>query len=291
MDLPFRWDVVRREQLGRLAVGSEAESYAGFMDDLRTCCSRVLGICEDADLVFIGRSPESVFDYLSGILLETSWRDRIALLNLSFRDSGLTSLRVGVGPDVHVLRRHLSGLHLSPREIATRERPVAFVDLVASGSTFEILTRALLDWTRDEGFDANAVIRRLRFIGITWRTKTSPKTWRWHQGASWLAPFRPSAVKNVSIPGRLWDYLGNQQPKVARSQPPSKWQDESWRFSPPHEDAHLQSLRLALRIFDTARTRQEQRAFTTAVMERSAPSKPWLRAVVSEIRKTRRRSA
>ena len=93
-------------------------------------------------------------------------------------------------------------------------------------------------------------------------------------------------MKNVSIPGRLWDYLGNRQAKVARTQPQSMWRDEEWRLAPPHEDAHIASLRLALRIFDHARTREEQLAFARRLAEEPALSKPWLRALVGELKKT-----
>ena len=285
-DLPFRWNVSRREQLGRLPEGPEAESYAGLIADLRDCAARVIALCDDSDLVFIGRSPESIFDYLSGALDETSWLDRLSLLNLSLRDVAAGELRIGGGPDVHVLRRQFSALHLSPREIASRPRPIALVDLVSSGGTLEAVTGALLAWTRDERYDSNAVKRRLRFVGITWRTKTSPNTWRWHQDAEWLAPFRPSVVKNVSISGHMWSYLGNTQKKVSRTQPQWRWRDDEWRFAPPRDPENLESLRLALRIFDTARSEGEKPEFARMLARQPALSKPWLRSLVAELRKT-----
>ena len=38
----------------------------------------------DGDLVFVGRSPESLYDYLGGILAETSWKG--ALYSMSDAD-------------------------------------------------------------------------------------------------------------------------------------------------------------------------------------------------------------
>ena len=134
MTLPFRWNVTRREQLGRLALGEETESYPALLDDLRTCCARVVATSEDCDLVFVGRSPESLFDYMSGAFFDTSWRDRLSLLNVSMMDVDRPELRIGAGPNVRVIREHFAALHLTPREIATRERGIAFVDLVASGA-------------------------------------------------------------------------------------------------------------------------------------------------------------
>src|SRR3954452_19311282 len=66
--VPFRWDVTRRERLGRLIDGPAADSYAEFVPDLRACCARVVqaaarmaGRAGQADLLLVGRSPESLF--------------------------------------------------------------------------------------------------------------------------------------------------------------------------------------------------------------------------------------
>jgi hypothetical protein len=177
-------------------------------------------------------------------------------------------------------------LCLNPQAIATRPRSIAFVDLVATGSTFRSVTNFILEWARDERFDMNAVRRRLRFVGITWRKKTSPNVWRWQQSAKWLAAFRPSTVKNVSIGGRMWDYMGNTQQKVARTQPQWRWNDEEWRTAPPRSAEALESLRLALRIFDTGRSRQEETLFSRELAKQPSLSRVWLRALVAELRRT-----
>jgi hypothetical protein len=66
MTVPFRWDLSRREQLGRLVEGEAGPSYEGFLDDLRRASVRVTALGGDHRFVFAGRSPESLFDYLSG---------------------------------------------------------------------------------------------------------------------------------------------------------------------------------------------------------------------------------
>jgi hypothetical protein len=65
-EIPFRWDLTHRNHLGSLVDGEPAESYAAFLDHLLPCCSRVLAFGGDSDLIFVGRSPESIFDHLSG---------------------------------------------------------------------------------------------------------------------------------------------------------------------------------------------------------------------------------
>lgn len=48
-------------------------------------CARIAACASECDLVFVGRSPETLFDYLSGAFFETSWRERIILLQFSYR--------------------------------------------------------------------------------------------------------------------------------------------------------------------------------------------------------------
>ena len=82
---PFRWDITRRSQLGSLPEIELPETYPQFEEDLMTCSARVLAFAGDSDLVFVGRSPQPLFDLLSGLLMETSCRDRLRLLNVGLR--------------------------------------------------------------------------------------------------------------------------------------------------------------------------------------------------------------
>lgn len=67
------------------------------------------------------------------------------------------------------------------------------------------------------------VRRRLRFVGVTSRTPCSPKTERWHQDAGWTGRLPGAAIRNVSLDPQVWCYLGNTQPKAARSFPSDRW--------------------------------------------------------------------
>src|SRR4051812_44737693 len=95
--IPFRWDVSCPEQLGTLLRAPAAEpapaggAYPQFVSDLRDCCAGVLAAACDArdaaepDLLFVGRSPESLHDYLRGVCFETSRRERFHMLAFSMR--------------------------------------------------------------------------------------------------------------------------------------------------------------------------------------------------------------
>jgi hypothetical protein len=281
---PFRWNVAKREQLGRLTAGETATTYPGFWQEFRECAARVVANAGDANLCFVGRSPESLFDYLSGALASSDWADRLSLVNLSLREQSLAEI-ANDSAAWEAFRTHLSAQQLSPAAIAAGTRPTALVDLVASGQTFERLVGLLLDWAEHSGVDRAAVRRRLRIVGIVRRTKTSPNTLRWQQHAPWLNQFPRIAVKNVSVSASLWDYLGNTQPKVADSWPPWRWTDPSAAL-PPRDPRNLSALALALRIFDFGGTAREQERLAGDLVRQAAMRERWCRNLVGQLRGT-----
>lgn len=290
--VPFRWDVRRREQLGRLTEAGTSPRPYWFppphwdetFAEIRTASARVLARAGDARLVFVGRSPESLFDYLTGALADTSWADRLDLLSVSMPYGD-----VHANPDVprtavEGLRAMLRALRLSPAEIASAPRPVALVDVVNRGGTFASLAETWAGWARSEGLDPNAVRRRLRFVGMTVRTKNSPNTWRWFQRSGWTEHFPRGALRGVSIPGWFWGYLGNYQEKMMPSNDFTRWGTEDLS-RPVHEPEAFNALRTALRIHEQARARDERARFASLLTSREEMREPWLRSLVLEIRR------
>lgn len=284
MPQPFRWDVSKREQLGRLVEGPPTETYPQFIDDLQVCCSRIIAYCANSDLIFIGRSPESIFDYLSGLFSVTSWANRCSLLNISMRNVSPPTIRDRYPGAITAIREQFSFLSLAPTQIIVRDRSVALVDLVASGNTLGNITSLLFEWARELNGDEEALKKKLRFIGITIKKKTSPKTWRWNQQVEWARNIRPRNIKNVTIPLRLWDYLGNTQSKVSRSNPPWRWGDAAMA-NPPHEGQNLQALRLALYLYEMGSARESRLDFASRLSSESSMTFKWFRALITELRK------
>jgi hypothetical protein len=179
---PVRWDIVRREQLGSLVDSPPAATPAWFDEELLRCCARVVAFAGDSDLCFVGRSPEPLFDLLSGVMLDTSWAGRLSILNLSLRYSG--------GPpdaeETVAVEPYLRSLGLTPASLAARQRAVAFVDVVDSGGTFDRLVHLLQLLSRSEDVEWKTFASRLRFVGLTSREKASPNTWRWQQHKEWV---------------------------------------------------------------------------------------------------------
>ena len=287
----FRWNITKREQLGRLgddgpavagaAPGEIEPSYHDLLRGIRDCSARVLAMAGDARLVFVGRSPESLYDYLMGALSGTPWADRLTLVNLSFRDvengwAGLDeAARAGICAQ-------LRALELDPSRIASAPRPIAFVDLICEGITFENLLGLLFDWAEDEGVDVRAVRRRIRIVGITSAYVRSVTPVQWKR-LDWARRFRPSALRGVSVPWWLWSYLGNTQRKVSRANPPWRWADPTMAC-PPREREHIHALRMAVALYQAGRSRRERDALAAELATQPAMRHAWCRLLASEIR-------
>lgn len=283
--LPFRWKLAARPALGTLLDGEREPAYRGFFHDLRDCSVRVVAAAADGDIVFVGRSPESIFDYLTGVLSGTSWSERLVLLNLSMRRAAAEELARTDPRAVAAIRDQLAALGLTPGEIAASERPKVFADLVYGGNTFGHFLGLLEHWAADARVDVAAVRRRIRFLGITSRSKNSPNTWRWYQQVEWARRVPRSALRSVSISYGLWMYLGEHQKKVARWHPPAQWGAEDAARPPRDEDA-LKALRLAHKIHERGRERAERSRFAAELAAQHQLREPSVRRLVLELRGT-----
>jgi hypothetical protein len=283
--LPFRWQLAGRPRLGSLLKGQREWAAPEFFEELRECSVRVVACAADGDLVFVGRSPESIFDYLTGILSGTSWSERAVLLNVSIRHDSAEQLARTQPHALAAIHHQLAALGLSPGQVAASARPKVFVDLVYGGSTFGHLLGLLEHWAAEAGVDPAAVRRRIRFVGITERGKNSPNTWRWYQQTEWCRRVPRSALRSVSIPYWLWTYLGNDQKKVARWHPPARWDAEDASL-PPRDEESLQALRLAYRIHERGRDPAERSRFAASLAAQPQLRDPSVRRLVLELRGT-----
>jgi hypothetical protein len=217
---PFRWDIAGGARVGTL-IDDVAVGRLWYLDELVACAAKVLARSADGDLWFVGRSVDSLYDLLSGALSGTSWAARVHPLPLSYSD-GSDALRPR---QVAQLRANLAAEGLAPHDLARRRGPAVLVDLVWRARTFTNLYRFVRTWVDDDRAQWDVVRRKLRFVGIVQREKTSPKTWRWQQHVDWTRELPASAVANVSISPAMWNWFGNEQPKTAESFRPEDWLD------------------------------------------------------------------
>ena len=135
------------------------------------------------------------------------------------------------------------------------------------------------------GVNWKSVQRRIGFIGLTAREKTSPKTWRWHQHQDWIDLVPDAVIKNVPITPRMFRTLAADGPKVTESYPSWRWGDASLA-APPRAEENLAALRLAVELFDLGRTKAERDAFVTCLVKRGRMAERSIRHVVAELRRT-----
>ncbi|HZN18336.1 MAG TPA: hypothetical protein VFB84_09155 [Micromonosporaceae bacterium] len=283
--LPFRWDLVTPDQLGSL-LDATMPPDLWFLDDLVTCAGKVLARSGNGDLVFVGRSLDSMFDLLSGALAGHGDQRWLRRLPLSFQRPGVGSWRRWrrrplTPAEQAQARRILAAVGLAPSALARRGRPVTFVDVVYRGATFTELFELLRTWV-DEARQPWPVIRRkMRFVGVTSRTRTSPNTYRWQQHAAWTRQLPARAVVNVSLHPWVWSYLGDQQTKLTRSFRPERWLAEA--AGPDRDQRTRQALAEAAALVAYGRSRSGRQALARAIGHEPTLAQSWLRTLVTDL--------
>jgi hypothetical protein len=172
---------------------------------------------------------------------------------------------------------------LTPHALARRDRPAVLVDVVYRGATFTELFTLLRDWIDQEHQPWPVIRRKLRFLGVTSRTKTSPNTYRWHQHATWTRQLPATAVINVSLHPWVWSYFGDHQIKLTRSLRPDRWTDVAQ--GPGRDERTRQALAEAAALVAYGRSQAGRQAVAGAVGRDPALTQPWLRTLVTNLSK------
>lgn len=280
---PFRWDLIAPDQLGSLLAGTAAPDL-WFLDALVECAGKVVARSGDGDLFFVGRSLDSTFDLLGGSFAESG--PHVCRLPFSFARPAARTGRWWQARPLSTAeraraRRLLGELGLAPAALARRARPVVFVDVVSHGSTFTELFALLREWADEDRAPWAAIRRKVRFIGVTKRGKTSPNAYRWHQHAAWTSELPAAAVRNVSVDVRVWRYLADNQVKLTRSFTPELWLAEAG--GPERNEAHRPALAEAVAITSYGRSGEGRAKLARAIAGEPALSQAWLRDIVRRL--------
>ncbi|BCY08104.1 hypothetical protein [Actinoplanes sp. L3-i22] len=279
---PFRWDLIRPDELGSLLDGVEPPDL-WFLDALTVCAGKVLARSGDGDPVFVGRSLDSMFDLLSGALDGLGER-RLHRLPISFtRPYRRVGPRRWAEPALTTAerdeaRRMLATAGVTPYTLARRRRPVTFVDVVDGGGTFTELYDLLRTWIRDERETWPVIRRKVRFVGVTIQQRTSPNTYRWAQARQWTRELPADAVRSVSLDVDTWSYLGNTQQKLTRSLRPDRWLADA--DGPDRGERTRQALAEAVALVAHGRSRAGRQALARSIGERA---QPWTRTLVTDL--------
>lgn len=254
--IPFRWNIKSKSELGRL-LDPDYSLDEWDLERIRDCTAKILNFTNDDDLVFVGRSLDSIYDYLSGLFFNTSDANRLRHLNISLYGQSLKDIARQDPKSILQLKHHFTELGLDPVSIKHSDKSFYFVDVVYHGGTYTELFHFLKDWSKDIHEDVPAVIRKIGFIGITRRTKNSPNTWRWHQHKDWVGQLSSGRLKNISVDYFFWSFMGDAQYKLTRSNRPDFW------FHKPLEkqeysDEVIKSINMAHQLYELAQSRDER---------------------------------
>ncbi len=156
-----------------------------------------------------------------------------------------------------------------------------FVDIVSSGGTYERLYEELRRWISDERETWDVIRRKLRFLGLTCRKRTSPNTFRWQQHAEWAEEIPASAIGNVSLEAGVYSYFADRQTKLTRSFARWSWADPSVA-APDHGQRTRQALAEAVAVAEAGRTNRDR--LVRAIAAEPAFAEPWLRSAVNQLR-------
>jgi hypothetical protein len=178
-------------------------------------------------------------------------------------------------------RSGLADVGLTPDALARRDRPATFVDVVDQGSTFTKLFALLRTWIDQERASWDVIRRKLRFVGVTIRRKTSPNTFRWQQHAEWARQLPAAAIANVSLDWFVWSYFGNEQVKLTRSFRPERWLAEA--AEPDRDGKTRQALAEAVALVSYGRSADGRRALARAMDGEPALAHAWLRSLVRRL--------
>ncbi|MGI9475175.1 MAG: hypothetical protein ACR2PI_00585 [Hyphomicrobiaceae bacterium] len=288
---PFRWNIARREQLGSLIadIPSRNLNHDGFLSDLRRVAARVLAFGDDADLAFIGRTPENLFDYLSGAFAEIDDAPALHLVQFSLRWAGEAGVRSLAPAQLEGFFAYLTETNLDAATIARAPAALALVDFVAHGGTMQNFVELLELQAERQGADWNAVQRRLRIIGLRVRTHNSPNTWRWQQHQDWLHLVPDTVIKNVSAPGRLLYPIANTQDKVTHAFHPGLWElGDDLNTDLEASNAQRTALGFAVQLYDAGRSRDERDRLAADIASLPEMKQAATRRIVSRLKRGKR---
>jgi hypothetical protein len=264
ISLPFRWNLVTPDRLGSLLDGVP-EPDLWFAAQLVECAARVLARSGGGPLYFVGRSLDSMYDLLCGVVGDDERLRRLPFTRLLEHWTPTDEWRGQA-------RSILTQCGMTPFNLARADDPVSLVDIVSSGRSFGSLYTLLRDWVQDEHEPWDVIRRKMRFIGLVARGRTSPKTYRWQQHAGWTRNLPSRAISNVSMDPLLYRYLADRQEKLTGTFGPCVWEQTGTR----HDDGARHALAEAVALVAYGR-RPETRTTLIRILSAQKPyPRTWL---------------
>jgi hypothetical protein len=225
-----------------------------------------------------------MYDLLCGALSRTTWYDRVQLLQLSMKNHSPEGFQQRHPDRAASLWNYFRACELTPRQIMERPRPVAFIDVVDRGSTFESLSRQLRFWSQSSAV-WREVCGRLAWVAVLSQQPADGGS-HWHPSRSQgTGEFKPAQVQRVFLNTGLWCYLADQQEKTMESYTPGRWGSPSAGRAP--EGARL--LHAARGARELYRQGEKSRRRIAALLDEAPQPAPPIASLARELRREARR--
>jgi hypothetical protein len=275
--VPFRWELRCAPNLGGL-LSDVPPPDLWYWNALAATAIKVVARSGGGHVYFVGRSLDSVYDFLTGALAGTFMADRLARLPISCKSpTGLTAAQT------RRFREILGGCGITPRGQLSGRSPVSFCDTVDTGLTFTNLFDGIRSWAWEEG-RWPVVRRKVRFLGVVRRNYPSPDVIRWHEQLPWPRQLPRSGYASVALDEPVWEHLTNRQAKITRSYGPAVW----WAPlpGPPRRRSALLALAEADALFRYGAMPDMRRVLARLLAGEREMREPWLRRLVHELSTT-----
>jgi len=284
-ETPPPWTELRDSVLERLVNEARPYEFYGFRQELLEACAAVVAASASNDLVFVGRSPENLYDLLSALFKRTRRAPRLSLAPFSMRtgESGAAaSLSQTNEEAIAGLQHHFSSLGLLPADLAENSRSVSFVDCVGWGTTLCNFEEMLEILAERQSINFASVSAKIRYIGLT-KSSLGWTHWRNDEKSKGVKFFEEDRATVVPLSSKLWNHLADWQPKTLESYGPDQWAQPVEIPSIDEDRAAAISLAVDLRRF--GRSRDVRRAFA-AMLSRLNDNQPWLSSLIGELLKS-----
>ncbi len=120
-----------------------------------------------------------------------------------------------------------------PTQILARERPTAFIDVVAKRTTYAFICDLLKFYSDQTNVAWDAVAKRLHWIAVLPTSEgLEEEPWK-PSDSAWTSEFDSTRITTIDINTGLWFYLADWQIKTTNFYPPTHWGDSSSAKPPP----------------------------------------------------------
>ena len=278
------WTQVRKKALAQLVSKAYTDEFYNYREQLLDVCADIIAASGGDDLVFVGRSPEILYDFMESLLEDTRAAPSTTLLPFSLRDESSGAInRINRldAESIDAIEEHFSELNLSPHDIATHEGTFSFVDCVCWGTTFGNLEDTLTLLAKRQSI--SFVKTKVRYIGIT-KESLGWTHWRNDEESKGATFFNEGRAKVVTVSAQLWEHLANSSSKTMKSFRPEHWKKGVEFADLGGETASAIRSTLELQMFGWRR--DVRRAFAKKLARRNAHGDKWLSVLVGNLLKS-----